>query len=546
MVDEPAPEFTNAELLALNDPALPLPYVLGEPRRTPVAGGTLRVGWHQDLVSFDPTFSTSAGTLMVPNLVANRLLRFAGGGEFNPFARRLEPELAQTWERSPDGLRYTFHLAGGVRWQNVPPVGGRALTAEDVRWAFERYAAEGASRGYFANMARCEAVDERTLVITLGRAQPDFAVPLGSRALCIYPRELLDSGALAGTTAFAGSGPLILEEARRGSHVRLRRNPDYWEGEVLLDGLEVTIEPDQERRLAAFRAGEADYIGNAFERLADARALLETHPRTQLHLVPAFSAQWGLALDLADPRFADERVRQALMLAIDREALVEELHDGLAKVLPATPWIYLFDREPEGAALGPWLRHDPDEARRLLAAAGALPLSFEVVYRNYHDATNRRANERIAEQLASLGVTMTLAEVEMVEFNRRWSGNAYGEAADGYAPAGFTADAYFHDSVATGGALNRWGISDPEIDRWAERQSAELDPEARRELLRRIWDRLLERAYRIEKVGALRFEIYQPWLRNLRLYDATGDLGLQVARCWIDPEATGGIPARSP
>ena len=111
---------------------------------------------------------------------------------------------------------------------------------------------------------------------------------------------------------------------------------------------------------------------------------------------------------------------------------------------------------------------------------------------------------------------------------------AQGEAADGYAPAGFTADAHFRDSVATGGPLNRWGISDPRIDDWAERQSREQDPEARRELLRRIWDRLLDRAYRIEKVGALRFEVYQPWLRNLRLYDATGDLGLQIARVWLD------------
>ena len=549
MSDEP----TNAELLRRNDPALPLLYVLPEPRREPREGGVLRIGWHQDLVSLDPTFSTSAGTLMLPNLVANRLLRFAGGGDLDPFERRLEPELASSWERSPDGLTYTFQLAEGVRWQNVPPVDGRPLVAEDVRWALERYAREGAHRGYLAAMARCEALNEHTLAITLRRPQADFELPLGSRSFCIYPRELLDSGALEAPGpegGFAGSGPLILEEAVPGSHLRLRRNPDYWEGEVHLEGLEVAIEPDAGRRLEGFRAGRFDYISNPFEALSDARALLASQPATQVHLVPAFSSQWGLALDLADQRFADERVRQALMLALDRDALTEELHEGLAKVLPSTPWVFLFDREPEGAELGPWLRHDRDEARRLLAAADALPLAFDLRYRNYHDATNRRANERIAEQLAAVGVTLRLVELDMVEFNRRWSGNDYGAAADGYAPAGFTTDAYFHDSVVTGGALNRWGISDPEIDGWAERQSAELDPEARRELLRRIWDRLLERAYRIEKVGALRFEVYQPWLRNLRLYDATGDLGLQIARVWLDApdgsEATSGSAARSP
>ena len=514
--------------------------MLEEPPGEPREGGVLRIGWHQDLVSFDPTFSTSAGTLMLPNLVANRLLRFAGGAAFDPFERRLEPELARSWERSPDGLTYTFQLTHEARWQDVPPLDGRALVAEDARWAIERYAREGAHRGYLAAMARCEALDDHTLAITLRRPQADFDLPLGSRSFSIYPRELHESGALEAMSGLAGSGPLILEEATPGSRLRLRRNPAYWEGPVHLDGLDVEIEPDPVRRLDGFRAGEFDYVSNPLERMSEAHALIEERPETRMHLVPAFSSQWGIALDLADARFADERVRQALMLAIDRAALAGELHEGLAKVLPSTPWVYLFDREPEGEALGPWLRHDPQEAQRMLQAADALPLAFELRYRNYHDVTNRRANERIAEQFAALGVTMTLHELDMTAFNRSWSGNDYGTAADGYAPAGFTSDAYFHDSLVTGGALNRWGISDPQIDGWAERQSRELDPEARRELLRRIWDRVLERAYRVEKVGALRFEVYQPWLRNLRLYDATGDLGLQIARVWLDRDGEPG------
>ena len=158
----------------------------------------------------------------------------------------------------------------------------------------------------------------------------------------------------------------------------------------------MVIEPDPARRLEGFRSGEFGYVSNPLERLSEAQALLGELPETRLHLVPAFASQWGIALDLADARFSDERVRQALMLAIDREALAGELHEGLAKVLPSTPWIFAFDAEPEGEALGPWLRHDPAEAQRMLEAADALPLEFELRYRNYHDVTNRRANERIA------------------------------------------------------------------------------------------------------------------------------------------------------
>ena len=340
--------------------------MLAEPPGEPREGGVLRVGWHQDLVSFDPTFSTSAGTLMLPNLVANRLLRFAGGAAFDPFERRLEPELARSWERSPDGLTYTFQLTDEARWQDVPPLDGRPLVAGDARWAIERYAREGAHRGYLAAMARCEALDDHTLAITLRRPQADFDLPLGSRSFSIYPRELHDSGALEAMRGLAGSGPLILEEATPGSRLRLRRNPAYWEGPVHLDGLDVEIEPDPVRRLEGFRTGEFDYVSNPLERMSEAHALIEERPETRMHLVPAFSSQWGIALDLADARFADERVRQALMLAIDRESLAGELHEGLAKVLPSTPWVYLFDREPEGEALGPWLRHDPQEAQRML------------------------------------------------------------------------------------------------------------------------------------------------------------------------------------
>jgi peptide/nickel transport system substrate-binding protein len=537
MNDSSASEVTNAELLHRNDPDMPFPYVLPEPRHEPRVGGILRIAWHQDLVSLDPTFSTSAGTLMLPNLITNRLLRFTGGGGFDPFERRLEPELATSWERSPDGLTYSFQLAKGVHWQNVLPTNGRLLVAEDVCWALERYGREGVHKGYLAAMASCEALDQHTVTITLQRPQADFDIPLGSRSFSIYPRELVDTGTIENInqqSIFVGSGPFILEEVVPGSHIQLRRNPDYWEGDVYLDGLKVFIEPDAERRLDGFRAGSFDYISNPFETLSEALILHKAYPATQLHLVPVFSSQWGLALNLADDRFADERVRQALMLAIDRDALADELHEGLAKVLPSTPWVHLFDREPKDLELGPWLRHDPGEARRMLAATSVLPLNFELCYRNYHDAMNRRANERIVEQFAAIGVTLRLNELDMVDFNHRWSGNDYGDAADGYAPAGFTADAYFNDSLVTGGPLNRWGISDPEIDGWAERQSCELDVEARHELLRRIWDQMLDRAYRIEKVGALRFEIYQPWLRNLRLYDATGDLGLQIARVWLD------------
>jgi ABC-type transport system substrate-binding protein len=407
-------------------------------------------------------------------------------------------------------------------------------------------------RGYLANVTSIEAVDDATLRIDLGRPEPDFEIPLGSRNLPIYPVELADrlpgtpppqpspvkgegdeSGVEPGRFRYAGSGPMVAREVVPGSHVRFERNAAYWEGPVHLDAVEVVIEHDQRRRREGLVSGEFGYASQPVEDLADARALLDARPDLRVHLVPALGAQFGLALDLADPRFADVRVRHALMLAIDRQRMVDELHAGLARVLPTTPWQYLFDAEPSGDALGPWLRHDLAEARRLLEAAGVRGLAFELRYHRYHEVTNRRANELIAGWLGELGVEVTLTELDQGAFNREWFGRGFTGALDGYAPSGFTPDAYFLHSVATGGPLNLWGISDAQIDEWSERQSRELDPQARRELQRRIWDRLLDQAYRIEKVAPMLFEAYQPWLRNFRVYNATGDIGLHVAGYWL-------------
>lgn len=540
---------TNAALLALNDPALPFPYVLPEPGDTPRSGGTLRIGWHQDLLSLDPTRSTSAGALMIPNLVCNRLLGLVGNAELHPYRLAIRPELATSWERSPDGLRYTFRLDERARWQDVPPVDGRRLVAADVLRSYERYRSAGVHRGYLANVVSLAAPDDATLEIVLGHPQPDFETPLATRNLPILPPELLNMGPLdagldAGSAVLVGSGPMLLDEALRGSHVTLRRDPAYWAGDVRLDGVQVSIVPEQSARMSGMREGRYEYASNVLEHVDEAHALMEARPEMGIHLLPALSSQFSIALRLERPPFDDVRVRRALLLAVDREQLIEQLYGGLARVLPGTPWQFLFDREPVGDALGSWLRHAPAEARALLDAADTGHVTFELRYHNYREATNRRANELIAEDFADIGVSMTQTALAYAPFNEQWSANAYAEAADGYAPTGFTTDAYFSDAVRSDGPLNRWGIADPQIDEWAERQSRELDPQARREIVRRIWDRLLDQAYRIEKVAPFGFELYQPWLRNMRVVGQTGDIGLHIADVWLDEPSSADSSAR--
>ena len=107
----------------------------------------------------------------------------------------LQPELAQSWESSPDGLTHTFHLVPGVTWHNVSPVNGRPFVADDVVYAYQRYTTS-ISASYLTNMASVTAPDAATVRIQLKRPAPDFLVPLGGRFLVIFPREVADSGSM--------------------------------------------------------------------------------------------------------------------------------------------------------------------------------------------------------------------------------------------------------------------------------------------------------------------------------------------------------------
>ncbi len=121
----------------IKDPDLPYPFNYPEPPGTPKPGGVMKVATSWDYQTLDPIASAAGGTVTVPNVVYNRLLGIVRGPAADPYLLELEPELAQSWERSPDGLTFTFNITPGITWQNLPPLSGRAFTAEDARFAIE-------------------------------------------------------------------------------------------------------------------------------------------------------------------------------------------------------------------------------------------------------------------------------------------------------------------------------------------------------------------------------------------------------------------------
>jgi len=521
------------------DPNLPYAYNFPEPTgKTPKAGGTLRVAATWDVATMDPTKSAAGGTITVPNLIYSRLLGIKGGPEMHPFKIEVEPQLAKSWERTPDGLTITFKLGPGVKWQNVAPLNGRAFVAADVKFAFERYAKEGVHQSYWVNADRIEAPDATTVRVVLKKPTPEFEIPLASRYQTLFPRELVDSGEIDKKPV--GTGPMILKEATVSDKVVLAANPDYWRRKVLLEGAEFKVVPDTAARTASFRAKQIEYSYALVATKRDLDELLKTMPDLQVNIPPIVNNVIPFGMNLSQPKFQDVRVRRAISLAINRKEIVTLAYADLAEAaLPVLPWTYLFDKKPTD--VGPWVKFDLAESKKLLSAAGATDLAFTNSYYSYGSAAIDRLTEILINQFRAAGITMKGGQVDYTQFNSQWVGQKLPDVTtSGWTPQGFDANTYFYNHLHSKSPGNRWLIKDDQLDQWAEQQSVEINVEKRRELHKKIWDRDADQAYRPPTPTAYGFEVYQPWLRGIRFGGLLGasssyyDWGSQIENAWLD------------
>lgn len=518
-----------------------IPLQFPEPEgATPKPGGVLKQAVAWNVGPIDPTVSAAGGTIAPGRAAYNRVIGFVSGPDADPFKIEFRPELAESWERAEDGLSYTFHLNDGVKFHNVDPTNGRDFTSADVKFAWDRYAAGGAQSQYFTAVSSIEAPDDLTVVVHMKSPQPDFLTPIASRYLTIHPREIVDDGTIEQRAI--GTGPMIMQESSPGERVLYAKNPDYWQQEVLLDGLEHLVMQDQQARRAAMRVNQVDHAMIVTSTVADLDALLETNPDVKGTWSPTVNAGTQIAFNMKTvSTYQDERVRRALSLALDRDFMIQLAYEGYGAQVSTLPWFFLFDEEPtpESGLLGEWWGYRPDEAKKLLQAAGAENLSFEMIYHNYA-ATWDQLAEILQEMFGAVGVNAEVTKLDYTSYNSQLIQVTYEDVIYGWSANGFDADTFFFAQVHSESAANRYNIEDPQIDAWAEAQKIELDPEARKELHRNIWDRMHERVYRIDMPAPQNWSLYQPWLRGVRFVGPLGinysftEIAAQIQDAWLD------------
>src|SRR5262245_50129991 len=227
----------------------------------PKRGGVLRA-WGYDPPHFDPHLILGGKTHNTLSFVYSRLLRHKVGAGVAPGTFAIEPDLAERWEE-PDDTSYVFYLRRGVRWHAKPPVNGRELTAEDVKFTYDRFLAERANpmRYVLDPVERIEVVDRYTVRFRLKEPFVWFPHMLANpQSMWIVAREVVDKyGDLKKAETAIGTGPFILERYEPNVKTVFRRNPDYFRaGQPSVDGVEWVVMDDAVSALAAYRSGKLD------------------------------------------------------------------------------------------------------------------------------------------------------------------------------------------------------------------------------------------------------------------------------------------------
>ncbi len=355
------------------------------------ATDTLTIGLTLEPPHLDPTAGAAAAIdeIVYAN-VFEGLTRIDQNGA-------VQPQLAESWTVSDDGLVYTFKLRDGVEFHD-----GTSFDADDVVFSLDRARAEdsvNAQKPLFAAIDRVEAVDPRTVRITLSRPEGRLLFNLGWGDAVIVAPESADNN----KAAPIGTGPYKFDRWVRGSQVRLRAVS----GDRSIQRVTFRFVPDPSAQVAALRAGDIDAVVNL--QAPEAVLALQSDPNFEVW-IGSTEGETILAINNARPPLNDVRVRRAISHAIDRLTIIGGAMFGFGTPIGT----HFAPHHPAYVDLRAVSAHDTAKARALLAEAGQtdLKLTLKLPPPTYA----RRGGEIVAAQLKEAGITVEIIPVEWAQW----------------------------------------------------------------------------------------------------------------------------------
>ena len=422
---------------------------------------------------FNPQYYTTGTTFDAVSVpMFNRLVEFETG------TTNIVPGLAESWTAAPDGLSYTFKLRRGVKFHSSAKfTPTREFNADDVLFSYNRMAdpnhpyaktTPGTSYGYFEDMDmkdivdHVEKVDAMTVRFVLKKPEAPFMANMAMDFASILSAEYAEKMKAAGTVDVIdrepiGTGPFTFVSYQKDAVIRYKAFDAYWGGRAKIDNLVFAITTDASVRYAKLKTGECQVM--AFPKPADV-ALMKSDPN--INLVSQNGLNVGyIAFNVEKKPFDNKLVRQALNMAVNKKAILDNVFQGAGAVaknpIPPTLWSY-NDKVQDYA-------YDPVKAKALLAQAG-YPNGVEVelwylpVTRPYNPDGKRMA-ELIQSDWEKVGVKTKLLTYEWGEYRKRskvgeHQSIMYGWSGDNGDPDNFFVPLLGCSAVKGGGNVARW------------------------------------------------------------------------------------------
>lgn len=448
----------------------------------PVPGGTLTWGITVQPTAggMDPMVATSIPASVIMNQAYDTLLTRDDSGE-------ILPNLAESWEQ-PDDVTYVFQLRDDVTFADGTP-----LTPDDVVYTFETYLeAPTAKKSYISALESAEATGDLEVTLRLSSPDSTFLPALsGPLTFLIVGREGYGNASEdeRQTTSF-GTGPFQITEWNDGVSITLEKNENYWKDDLpYIDEITFEVIPDETTLLAALQQGsiQAAYLG-------DGNLVSQAEQGGFVAGDPAYTGLLAIYINPESGPLSDLRVRRAVSLALDRQALVDTAMFGYGAVSTSVavgdPGAPVPDEDT------PYYTRDVEAAKELLAEAGQPSPEIEISYFSDAATSHHPIYELMQQQLAEAGITLTLNAAPLAEIAPVWTaGEHFTDLVS--VPASTKTDPVFHHTsfLADGEVLNYWeGNPDADLAReLLDELRLETDPDARAALTEELTDEVADK-----------------------------------------------------
>ena len=511
--------------------------------QTPKRGGVFKIRHHVQPVHFDPQQTIAFPTMMALSYCMSRLVRVKAGPSVVPGTQPVEGDLAESWQRTND-TTYIFKLRKGVRWHNKPPVNGRELTAEDVKYTYERFLSiKGNGNRYLLEaVEKIEAPDKYTVKFSLKEPNAWFIDQLASTATWIIAKESIEKhGDMKKPEAVIGTGPWMLERYDPGTKLLYARHPNYFvSGQPYADGVDVTIEQDPAAAFANFIVSGgydlAPEYGFVVRRIDLDLAKSKIPGLQSKDYTVMFGGITWMKLD-QDP-FKDVRVRRAVGMSSNWREVLETnaWSQGHGSPNPAIPaalkeWSIPIGQLPqEGRML---YEHDTAGAKKMLAEAG-LPRGFKTPVEttpgygpDYMDAV-----QVWLKNMKNAGIETDLKLKEYGAFISTTIFGKFEKLAVGLRGGQSDIDSYLRIYVP-GEPLNAGGVNDPKLTEMIALSKRTHDLAKRKEIIFDIQRYVSQQVYYLFDASVSCVSAWKPYVKNYSP-NIGHDVGGRLMAAWLD------------